>query len=163
MPTVRAHRQPALGKLSPPRLGRVFGREHLFARIDASAAAPGLWVAWPTGIGKTTLVATWLHERSIPCLWLQLDAGGADPATFGHFLRAAAARLAARRPLRVPLPGADDLRDVPGFIRRCFRRLALALDRPWVLVLDNAQELGSTPLLHAGIAAALADRPTGCA
>ena len=159
MPTVRAHRQPALGKLSPPRLGRVFGREHLFARIDAAAAAPGLWMAGPPGSGKTTLVATWLHERSTPCLWLQLDAGDADPATFAHFLRAAAAHLAPRRQLHLPLPGADDLRDVPAFIRRCFRRLALALDRPWVLVLDNAQELGSAPLLHAGIAAALAELP----
>ncbi len=159
MPTVRAHRQPALGKLSPPRLGRVFGRDQLFARIDAAAAAPCLWVAGTPGIGKTTLVATWLNERSIPCLWLQLDAGDADPATFAHFLRAAAARLAPRRQLRLPLPGADDLRDVPAFIRRCFRRLALALDRPWVLVLDNAQELGAAPLLHAGIAAALAELP----
>ncbi len=155
----RPRRQPVLGKLRPPRLGRVFGRDQLFAQLDATAAAPGLWVAGQPGIGKTTLIATYLEARAIPCLWLQLDAGDADPATFVHFLRAAAALAAPRRQLRLPLPGADDLRDVPAFIRRCFRRLALALDLPWVLVLDNVQELGSAPLLHAGIAAALTELP----
>ena len=34
--------------------------------------------------GKTTLVATYLEARAIPSLWLQLDAGDADPATFAR-------------------------------------------------------------------------------
>ena len=34
--------------------------------------------------GKTPLVATYLDARAIPSLWLQLDAGDADPATFAH-------------------------------------------------------------------------------
>jgi LuxR family transcriptional regulator, maltose regulon positive regulatory protein len=163
MPTLRRsrlpNRQPTLGKLRPPRLGRVFGRDRLFEQLDASAAAPGLWVFGPPGIGKTTMVATYLSARAIPCLWLQLDASDADPASFVYFLREAAALVVPRRKLHLPLPGADDLRDVPAFIRRCFRRLALVIDLPWVLVLDNVQELGSAPMLHAGMAAALAELP----
>lgn len=150
---------PALGKLSPPRLGRVIGRERLFAEMDRLGGAPGLWIAGPPGIGKTTLVASYLDAREQPCLWLQLDAGDADPATFVNFLRGAARRLSRRRQLRLPLPSADDLRDLPDFIRRCFRRLALMLETPWVLVLDNLQELGPAPLFHAGMAAALAELP----
>lgn len=157
MPSVRAVSQPALGNLRPPRLGRVFGREHLFAQLEATAAAPDVRVAGSPGIGKTTLVATDLEAREIPCLWLQLDAGDPDPASFVHFLCAAAALVAPRRQLRLPLPGADDLRDVPAFIRRCVRRLAAVLDLPWVLVLDNVQALGHAPLPHAGIAAALTE------
>ena len=159
MPTPRTRPQPTLGKSTPPRLGRTVGRERLFAEIDRVATAPGLWIAGPPGIGKTTLVATYLDTRSVPCLWLQLDAADADPATFVHFLRSAAARLAPQRNSRLPLPSADDLRDVPGFIRRCLRRLALTLELPWALVLDNMQELGPAPLLHTGIAAALAELP----
>jgi len=159
MPSARPSRQPTLGKLCPPRLGRVFGRERLFAQFEGQGSAPGVWVAGPPGIGKTTLVATYLEARAIPCIWLQLDAADADPATFVHFLRAAAALLAPRRQLRLPLPTADDLRDVPAFVRRCFRRLSLALDLPWALVLDNVQEIGAAPQLHAGIAAALAELP----
>ena len=159
MPTPRPRRLPTLGKLSRPRLGRVVGRERLFAEMERLSTAPGLWIGGPPGIGKTTLVASYLATQTLPCLWLQLDPGDADPATFVHFLRGAAARLARRRQLRLPLPSADDLRDVPAFIRRCFRRLALTLDAPWALVLDNMQELGAAPLFHAGIAAALAELP----
>ena len=159
MPIPRNRRHSALGKLNPPRLGRTIDRDRLFEEIEQFSAAPGLWIAGPPGIGKSTLVATYLNRRALPCVWLQLDAGDIDPATFVHFLGAAAAPLAGRRQLRLPLPSADDLRDVPDLIRRCFRRLALTLDLPWVLVLDNVQELGIAPLLHAGIAAALAELP----
>jgi LuxR family transcriptional regulator, maltose regulon positive regulatory protein len=159
MPPTRRHQPATLGKLRPPRLGRVFGRDRLFDQLDATASAPGLWVSGPPGIGKTTLVATYLSARAIPCLWLQLDASDADPASFVYFLREAAAQVAPSGKLQMPMPSADDLRDVPTFIRRCFRRLVLGIDLPWMLVLDNAQELGSACALHAGIAAALAELP----
>jgi DNA-binding SARP family transcriptional activator len=69
--------------------------------------------------------------------------------------------LAPRKQIRMPLPTADDLRDVSAFILRCFRRLALVLDGPWVLVLDNVQELDRLPALHVGLAAASAEMPEG--
>jgi DNA-binding SARP family transcriptional activator len=151
-----------LGKTRPPRLGRVFGRERLFDAIDASPAA-AVWIAGPPGIGKTTLVATYLQSRAIPCLWLQLDAEDADPASFGHFLQMAAATLnpVEPQPRYLSPPSADDLRDVSAYVRRCVRRLAAERSLPWALVLDNMQELGDVPGLHSGIAAALAELPEG--
>jgi len=159
MTAPRAARPPTLGKLRAPRLGRVFGRERLFTALDTLATAPGLWIAGPPGIGKTTLVATYLQARGVPCLWLQLDAGDADPASFVHFLLAAAAAAAPGHPLHPAPPGADDLRDVPALVRRSVRRLAQALPLPWALVLDNVQDLGTADALHAGLAAALAELP----
>jgi LuxR family transcriptional regulator, maltose regulon positive regulatory protein len=159
MPAPRARRQTSLGKLSPPRLGRVFDRERLFGLMDAAATAPGLWIAGPPGMGKTTLVATYLQRAASPCLWLQLDAGDADAASFAHYLAQAALPLAGRRKIQFASPSADDLRDVPTFIRRCLRQLSLCLNGPWTLVLDNLQEIGSAPLLHQGLAASLAELP----
>ncbi len=161
MPPPRARRQTSLGKLSPPRLGRVFDRERLFGLVDAAATAPGLWIAGPPGMGKTTLVATYLQRAASPCLWLQLDAGDADAASFAHYLAQAALPLAGRRKIQFAQPSADDLRDVPMFIRRCMRQLALCLNGPWTLVLDNLQEIGSAPLLHQGIAASLVELRAG--
>jgi len=153
---------PTLGKMRSPRLCRSILRDRLFTELDGTESVPGLWIAAPAGFGKSTLIATYLEARALKSAWLQLDAGDADPATFAHFLGECAASLAPRKPLQLPLPTADDLRDVPAFIRRCFRRLALALDGPWMLVLDNIQELDSMPSLHAGMAAALSEVPDGC-
>ena len=156
MATLYAARTNALGRLRKPRLGRVFDRDRLFDELDAHASLPGLWIAGPPGIGKTTLVATYLQARSVACVWLQLDAGDADPASFVHFLRAAVPRGAPR----LLAPTADDLRDVAAFVRRSLRRFAESLEPPWALVLDNVQQLGREgAALHAGIAAALADLP----
>ncbi len=152
-------RPATLGKFRPPRLGRVFERERLFAELDARSSACGIWIAGPPGIGKTTLAATFLQARATPCLWLQVDAGDADPATFVHSVLAAAALCLPRRAPRLAPPTADDLRDVPAFIRRTFRHLAAILEQPWTLVLDNVQELGSASIVHAGMAAALAELP----
>ncbi len=157
----RPAQAPTIGKVRRPRLGRAVGRERLFSVIDSSEAAPALWIAGPAGFGKSTLVASYLDSRQREALWLQLDAGDADPATFAHFLGKSAALLAPRRQIRMPLPNADDLRDVPAFILRCFRRLALVLDAPWVLVIDNIQELDRLPALHAGLAAAISQMPEG--
>jgi len=161
----RSSQTPTLGKMQRPRLGRSIQRDRLFIALDDSGSVPGLWIAGPAGFGKSTLIATYLESRALRSGWLQLDLGDADPATFAHFLGETAASLAPRRPHRLPLPTADDLRDVPALIRRCFRRFfsdaAQALDGPCVLVLDNIQALDGLPSLHAGIAAAISEMPQG--
>ena len=160
--SLRARPRSTLGKLNRPRLGRVFERKRLWALLDEFAALPCTWIAGPPGSGKTTLVASWLDTRCPLVLWLQLDPGDTDPATFAHFLSAAAATAAPRRrSLRLPPPTADDLRNVPAFVRHCLRRLAQSLPVPWVLVLDNAQELGTESPLMAGLSAALGELPHG--
>ena len=161
MPKPPAFAVSALGRYRPPRLGRVFLRERLFAVLDAQQASCGLWIAGPPGMGKTTLTATYLQARGVRCLWLQLDAADADAASFAGALLAAGAAAHARSPKVAP-PGADDLRDVPGFIRRTLRQLSASLTGPWALVLDNLQEIGAAPAIHAGLAASLADLPEGC-
>jgi LuxR family maltose regulon positive regulatory protein len=152
---------PSLGKLRPPRQGRSFERQRLFDAIDRAAPAPGLWLAAPPGFGKTTLVASYLKASALPTGWLQLDGGDVDVSTLLHYLAEAARAIAPRRRLRLPVPTADDLGDVPALVQRFMRALAGALPAPWVLVLDNLQELGPAPQLHAGLAAALAELGDG--
>ena len=159
MPTRRRSSPTALGKLRRPHLGRVFARERLFAELDTAARVPLTWVAGPPGMGKTTLVATYLEARATTCLWLQLDAGDADPASFVHFLLAALAQQAPRRALRSPPPSTDDLRDFSAYLRRLFRRMAATVELPWALVLDNAQELHGGSAVHAALVAVCSELP----
>lgn len=157
-PTRRA--SAALGKLSPPRLGRAFDRERLFGALDALLDYPGVWIAAQPGAGKTTLVATWLKARGRRTLWFQVDAADADPPTFVASLDRLAG-MAAASPLDLPTFGTDDLSDLSGSLRRRLRLLLESLPAEWTLVLDNHQELPGDHPLHQAIARALGELPPG--
>ncbi len=148
------------GKLSPPRLGRVFDRERLFTLLDGWADSPALWVAAPPGAGKSTLVATWLEHRQQPTLWLQVDAGDADPAAFVQSLDTLLGQ-AADAPVELPAFHADDLADLAGWLRRRLRLTLARLPPAWSLVFDNHQELPADSPLHAALAQALGELPRG--
>lgn len=149
-----------LGKLSPPRLGRVVERERLFAKLGACAASAGVWVGAPAGAGKSTLLATWLRRHDAPALWLQLDADDADPATFALSFDALCGRLLGA-PDMLPPFRTEDLADLPGWLRRRLRHLLPRLPPRWTLVFDNHQELPPASGLHAAFAACLTELPDG--
>ena len=150
----------ALGKLAPPRLGRVFGRERLFALLDGASDLPAQWLGAAPGAGKSTLVATWLDQRTVGTLWLQLDAGDGDPATFVQSLDALLESVAATA-LDLPPFSADDEADIVGWLRRRLRLFMRHVKPPWVLVLDNYQELPAHSLLHGALAQGLGELPSG--
>jgi ATP/maltotriose-dependent transcriptional regulator MalT len=76
-----ARNQISIAKIARPTLPKVFPRERLFKLLDQSRERSVIWVTGPAGSGKTTLVASFLYSRKLPCLWYQVDAGDADPAT----------------------------------------------------------------------------------
>jgi LuxR family transcriptional regulator, maltose regulon positive regulatory protein len=143
-----ASQNSALGKLGAPRLARVFERDRLFAQLDAYASRPIVWLAGPPGSGKTTLVASYLKVRARPLLWLTLDRADSDPATFFHFVSLAVLAARPRQKIQLPSVTNEDLHDLGGFARRYFRLLVSRIEPPWVLVLDNYQELGTDTPLH---------------
>ena len=150
----------ATGKLVPPRLGRVFARERLFAELDLAVERPALWLGAAPGAGKSTLISSWLLTRQRRALWLQVDAGDADPATFLQSLDTLFRRTT-ETPLELPAFRADDLGDLPGLLRRRVRLYLAHLAPPWVLVFDNHQDLPADSALHAALAQALAELPLG--
>ena len=150
----------ALGKLAPPRLGRVFARDRLFAQLDSLSQQPAVWLHAAPGAGKSTLVATWLQARQSTVLWLQVDAGDADPATLVESLDALFV-AAAGKAIDLPVIRADDLGDLAAWLRRRIRRVLQHLPPPWVLVFDNHQELPADSPLQAALAQALDELPLG--
>jgi LuxR family transcriptional regulator, maltose regulon positive regulatory protein len=149
-----------MAKLAPPRLGRVFERERVFAVLDSLVLSPGLWIAAAPGAGKSTAVATWLQARARRTLWLQVDAGDADPATLAQSLDKLVC-VAAGRAEDWPTFGPDDAADIAGWFRRHLRAYLHTLPPPWTLVLDNAQELPADSALQGALARALAELPEG--
>jgi ATP/maltotriose-dependent transcriptional regulator MalT len=75
---MRKNTSPA--KITRPKRPDIFPRKRLFTLLDNGRKKPVTWVTGPAGSGKTTLVASYLDARRLPCLWYQVNAGDADIA-----------------------------------------------------------------------------------
>jgi len=119
-----------MSKVTRPILTRVFPRKRLFKLLDRMRKRPVIWVSGAPGCGKTTLVASYLDARKIPCLWYQIDEGDADPATFFYYMGQAAKKAAPRIRKPLPLLTPEYLQDIPTFTFRYFEELYRRLIPP---------------------------------
>ena len=149
----------AFAKLSQPRLRSIYQRERLFAQLDDLRQHPALWIAAPGGCGKTTLVASYVQARNLPCVWYQIDGGDTDLQSFFHHLNVAIQRASPR--FRRPLPQLkpEHLTDLEAFTRNLFREIAKRLDPETVLVFDNVQDAGEMPQFLDGLRIGISPRP----
>ncbi|QQS54149.1 MAG: hypothetical protein IPM89_15265 [Candidatus Competibacteraceae bacterium] len=149
----------ALAKLDQPWLPLVFPRGRLFERLDAFADRPCAWIGAPGGYGKTTLAASYVEARGIPCLWYQFDEDDADPATFFYYLGIAVTAQVANAALPLLTPEYQD--NLPTFTRRYVQALGQSLRAPFVLLFDNYHRLPAASPLHAVWAEVLDHLPAG--
>ncbi len=133
---------PQLAKLVPPRLPKVVERLRLYQQFDQMLnLQPIIWIVGAPGMGKTTLVNSYLRNRKLKSLWYQLDEGDQDPATFFHYLRLGFQAYAPRSRLPLPQLTAEYFGGLQVFVRRFFERLLSNRLAPRILVFDNYQDL----------------------
>jgi ATP/maltotriose-dependent transcriptional regulator MalT/DNA-binding SARP family transcriptional activator len=137
----------SVAKLTCPVPSQAYPRSRLFDRLDE--AAPVTWVSAPAGSGKTTLVSSFAKERRLDCIWYQLDAGDADPATFFHYLGLAARQASPRQEAALPNLTPEYLLGIETFARRFFEQFFAQLAGPAALVIDNYQEIPESCPVHA--------------
>ncbi len=151
----------AIAKISRPNAASLIHRKRLFRLLDNARKQPALWVAGPAGSGKTSLIASYLDARGLPCLWYDVDAGDADIASFFYYLGLAAQKAAPRCRKPLPLFTPEYLHGLATFARRYFETLYSRLKSPFVIVLDNFQEAAEESLLHGILLDSLAQAPPG--
>jgi LuxR family maltose regulon positive regulatory protein len=174
-------KQAAITKITRPRISDVLERSRLFHLLDLKRKAPITWISGPGGSGKTTLVASYLDARKLPCLWYRLDDGDGDIATFFYYMGLAAGKAAPRSKKPLPLLTPEYLLGIPAFTRRYFEELFLRLSlspsssslgrklaapsalrppRPgFILVFDNYQDVPETSPFHEMIKHGLSNIP----
>ncbi len=144
-----------------PKLTHVFQRDRLFRTVDEARKKPITWVSAPGGSGKTTLVASYLHSRRLPCLWYQADQEDGDIATFFYFMALAAKKAAPRHRKPLPLLTPEYLYGVTAFTYRYFEDLYKRLKTPFILVIDNYQDVPVDSALHERLCEGLSRVPEG--
>ncbi len=150
-----------IAKISRPRVSGILPRERLFRLLDSGRGCPVIWVAGPAGSGKTTLVASYLDSRKLPCLWYQLDEADADLASFFYYMGLAAKKAAPRKQKPLPLLTAEYLFGIPTFAKRYFEDLSSRLKPPFAMVFDNYQTVPEDSAFHEAIREGLGSIPEG--
>src|SRR6266480_4840935 len=140
-----------LAKLTRPKLYDALPRSRLFSLLDEAATRPIVWVCAPPGSGKSTLVASYLEARHLRHIWYQADIGDTDPATFVHYMRAAA----------LPVYSPEPEQNLARFARSFFRDFFCVLPQPCTVVFDNFQEMRVQPEGRAAFAQGLEEIPEG--
>jgi len=148
-------------KISQPRLSEAFARKRLFKLLDGGRKKPVTWISGPAGSGKTTLIASYLDARDLPCIWYSVDGGDADIASFFYYLGLAAKQATPRFRKPLPLLTPEYLLGIPAFTRGFFEDLYSRLKSPFTIVFDNYQDAPGESALHEIIATGLSFAPVG--
>jgi ATP/maltotriose-dependent transcriptional regulator MalT/DNA-binding SARP family transcriptional activator len=155
-------------KNARPHLSNPVQRDRLFALLDEAGDKPITWLSAPGGSGKTTLIASYLDNRKLPCLWYQCDEGDADLATFFYYMGLAVKKIAPRNRKPLPMLTPEYFAGIPTFTRCYFEslynRLLSSADpclyqRQFVIVLDNYQDVPLNTPFHDMLATGLACIP----
>ncbi|OGW27180.1 MAG: hypothetical protein A2X56_14290, partial [Nitrospirae bacterium GWC2_57_13] len=154
-------KNPLIAKITRPKLAGAYPRKRLFKLLDGCRDTPVTWISSPAGSGKTTLVASYLDVRKLPCIWYQIDEGDNDPATFFYYLGLAAKQAVPRHKKPLPFLTPEYLANVGIFSRRFFENICTRLKVPFVMVFDNYQEVAQDAPVHEIFREGLAAVPPG--
>lgn len=127
----------AAKSVAPGRPPDYVARPRLEAALDKAVTGKLTVLCAPAGSGKTALLAAWAARRD-DVAWLALDEFDNDLSGLWAYLIAALARATGSRPRTTPgRPQAALVAALTGWLSR--------LEKPVVLVLDNAESLTEPP------------------
>ena len=148
-------------KIARPRLSLSYNRTDLHNLLDEMRSRQLVVVSGPPGAGKSTLIATYIESRKLPSLWYQVDKCDKDLATFFHYLGIAAREARPHNKPAMPHLTPEFSQGISAFAKRYFRELYQHLEVPFLIVLDNYQDVAEDAALHEVIRVACTELPQG--
>ena len=148
-------------KIARPVLTKAIERKRLFHILDQRRNCTVTWISGMAGSGKTTLAASYLDNRRIPCLWYQFDERDNDPATFFYYLRNASQKAIQKPGKNLPLFTSEYHFGVSAFSRQYFEFLCTIIKPPFCFVFDDYHTISPEASFHevfqSGIATIIPD------
>src|SRR5215212_580216 len=143
-----------LPRTRPDRLAR----SRLVQRLGEGVGRPLVLVCTPAGFGKTTLLADWAADATLPVGWLSLDPDDNEPMRFWRYVVAALAREARGLGERLdPLLSPGSGTSTHGVVTALINRLQAQPDE-LALVLDD-YHLIDEPAIHDSLGFLLSHLP----
>ncbi len=136
-------------------------RTDLLNLLDELRTAPLIIVSGLRGAGKASLLASYAATREVSCLWYQVDSGDQDLATFFRYLNLAVSEIAPSMRSQLPQPSRECLAGVSDAIKAYFSELYRCLETPFLIVLNDYQEISDRGLMHRVMREACAGLPPG--
>lgn len=137
-----------LTKIIRPETEGLVSRHRLFDLLGSHEKRRITWISSPAGSGKTSLIATYTKHEGLPTLWLRLDEGERDAATFFYMFNRAVeiAFPDIEKPLPSFTPG--NLLDLVSFCTYLFSELAQKLPKSLIMVIDDYHWIATDSPVH---------------
>jgi len=148
-----------ISRSNPPKVQGIVPRTRVFAQLDRCLEAPVAWVSGPAGSGKTALVASYLEDQQLPCVWYKMDGSDADTATFLSRLGRVLQNLLPPDASPFPVLSSEYLHGLDVFASRFFEQMLTAEQVPRLLVIDNYHEVPLEADIHLVLAKSFARLP----
>lgn len=152
---MRRSKDASVGTTPDSAASRLVARQRLFDRLDERLASGAVALCADAGTGKSALVASYAHARSIELHTLRLGPEDADP--FHLVVRLDAIVAAGHEITRLEAPVPDPF--IAG--RRAFRHLFASHESGGLLFLDDLERLPADSATQRLIADALEEVPAG--
>ena len=148
-------------KISPPTVAYDYYCTELLDLLDELRSRQLVIISGPPGIGKSTLVATYIETRNLPSIWYQVDKDDNDLATFFYYLDMAMHEAKPNKNFAMPHFSRRASQEIAEFAKLYFQELYQHLEVPFLIVFDDYQELAEDAALHEAIQVACAALPKG--
>lgn len=134
--------------LRPPLASNNYQRSDLHNLLDEANSRQLIVISGPPGAGKSDLVATYIATRHLPSIWYQVDSADKDLATFFHYFGIAAREAMPHKEASVPDWHPELSQEITAFAKRYFQEIYQHLEAPFLIVLDDYQEVEDAAALH---------------
>ena len=148
-------------KISRPPIANGYYCTELHDLLDELHSKQLIVISGPSGIGKSTLVATYIESRNIPTIWCQVDKGENNPENFFYCFDIALHKASPNKNFTLPHLKRKDSNRIAEFTKEYFQEFYRHLEIPFLIVLDNYQEIEDDSSLHEVIKTACTELPKG--